>query len=411
MKKKIIVAIADGLGDRPIQELGNLSPLQYANTPHLDQLASEGRTGLMDPIHPGITVGTDMGHTILFGHSSSQYPGRGPIEAAGVGLILEAGDIAFRCNFATVNDEGIVVDRRAGRIRQRTDELAQAINGYRIEDVEFLFKEATEHRAVLVMRGQDLSANISDSDPKAPNDGSPYKKVRALDSSPQAKRTAELLNRFLVEINQVLINHPVNIERQAKGLLPANFILTRGSGMMTEISHLGKDLGFTCAVVAGEDTVLGMAHLSGYDLFRDPSFTGNIDTNIELKARYALKAIRNHDLVYVHLKATDVMGHDNNPKGKVRAIEKFDKLLKLIMDDLPQNTLVALCADHSTPCEKGEHSGEPVPILIHGPGIFSDPVSSYDEVACSQGGLGRLTGHEFIWSLLDYLEVIPKQGN
>ena len=166
MKKKIIVAIADGVGDRPNVELGGLTPLQYAKTPHLDQLAKEGMTGIMDLISPGITVGTDMGHLILFGNPSVNYPGRGPMEAAGVGMDLQPGDVAFRCNFATRGDNNIVIDRRAGRIRERTNELAEIINGLQIEDVTFLFKEATEHRAVLVMRGEGLSAKVTDTDPK-----------------------------------------------------------------------------------------------------------------------------------------------------------------------------------------------------------------------------------------------------
>lgn len=411
MKKKVIVAIADGLGDRPIKVLNGLSPLQYATTPHLDELARTGKTGIMDLVYPGVTVGTDMGHIVLFGHDASLYPGRGPIEAAGVGLPLQKGDVAFRCNFATVNDEGIVVDRRAGRIRERTEELALAIHGMQIEDVTFLFKEATEHRAVLVMRGDGLSAKVSDSDPKAPNDGKPYKEVKATDDSSEATKTARILNQFLQEVYAKLKHHPVNVDREEAGLLPANFIITRGAGMMTNITHLADELGYKCAVIAGEDTVLGVGRMSGYDVYTDERFTGNIDTDVDLKAQMALTALETHDLVYVHLKATDVMGHDNNPHGKVQAIELFDRMVGKLMADLPEETLIALCADHSTPCEKGEHSGEPVPIVISGPGIFADSVQTYDEATCSQGGLGRLRGHEFVWSLLDYLEVIPKQGN
>lgn len=406
----MIIAIADGLGDRPVASLNGKTPLQYAHTPCLDQLAKKGSCGLMDPIAPGITVGTDMGHLILFGHSHQLYPGRGPIEAAGVGLDLQEGDIAFRCNFATYDGE-VIVDRRAGRIRKGTDALAGVLDGHVCEDVTFFFKEATEHRAVLVMRGEGLSEKVSDSDPKAPNDGAPYHVVQALEDTPQAHKTARLLNQFLVESHQLLKQHPVNLQREAEHQLPANFILTRGGGKMTRLSHLGKELGYSCAVVAGEDTVLGMARLSGYTAVTDESFTGNIDTNIELKARMVLEQLQTHDVVFVHMKATDVMGHDNNPKGKVEAIENYDRLVQLILDNKPENCIIALCADHSTPCEKGEHSGEPVPIVISGDGILSDGVETYDEVACGSGRLNRITGHDFIWSLLDYINVIPKQGN
>ncbi|MCW6682310.1 alkaline phosphatase family protein [Aerococcaceae bacterium NML160702] len=161
--------------------------------------------------------------------------------------------------------------------------------------------------------------------------------------------------------------------------------------MMTNITHLADELGYKCAVIAGEDTVLGVGRMSGYDVYTDKRFTGNIDTDVDLKAQMALTALETHDLVYVHLKATDVIGHDNNPHGKVQAIELFDRMVGKLMADLPEETLIALCADHSTPCEKGEHSGEPVPIVISGPGIFADSVQTYDEATCSQGGVRAFT--------------------
>lgn len=411
MKKKIIVAIADGVGDRPNPELGGLTPLEYANTPHLDQLAKEGMTGIMDLMSPGITVGTDMGHLILFGNPSENYPGRGPMEAAGVGLDLQPGDVAFRCNFATRGDNRIVVDRRAGRIRERTEELAALINGLQIEDVTFLFKEATEHRAVLVMRGPGLSAKVTDSDPKAPNDGHPFKEVLPKDNTEEAKKTARILNEFLEKIYPLMDEHDVNVQRRAEGLLPANFVITRGAGQFSVIDRLGEQFGYTAAVVAGEDTVLGVGRLSGYDVYTEESFTGNMDTNVQQKAKKALEMIENHDLVYVHLKVTDVKGHDNKPFEKAKGIELYDELVGILMENRPENTIIALCADHSTPCEKGEHSGEPVPIVISGPGIRRDVVDKYDEVSCASGAINRIKGREFVWTLLDYLEVVPKQGN
>ena len=411
MKKKIIVAIADGVGDRPNVELGGLTPLQYAKTPHLDQLAKEGMTGIMDLISPGITVGTDMGHLILFGNPSVNYPGRGPMEAAGVGMDLQPGDVAFRCNFATRGDNNIVIDRRAGRIRERTNELAEIINGLQIEDVTFLFKEATEHRAVLVMRGEGLSAKVTDTDPKAPNDGHPFKAALPKDDSPEAAKTARILNEFLEVIYPLMDQHDVNVERRANGQLPANFVITRGAGQFSVIDRLGEQFGYKAAVVAGEDTVLGVGRLSGYDVYKEDSFTGNMDTNVRRKAEKALEMIQDHDLVYVHLKVTDVKGHDNKPFEKAKGIELFDEMVGILMENRPENTLIALCADHSTPCEKGEHSGEPVPIVISGTGIRRDKVEHYDEISCAEGAINRIKGREFVWTLLDYLEVVPKQGN
>lgn len=196
LHRKVMIAIADGIGDRPVASLDDKTPLEYADTPNLDRVAAAGINGMMDLIAPGIPVGTDMGHLILFGYEPQDYPGRGPIEALGVGMEVLPGDIVFRCNYATVDQNGIVVDRRAGRIREGTDRIAEAVSGLVIDGVTFFLKSATEHRAVLVLRGTGLSDRISDSDPKAPNDGSPYLEVRPLDDSDEAKRTAEVLNRF-----------------------------------------------------------------------------------------------------------------------------------------------------------------------------------------------------------------------
>ncbi len=410
-QRKIIIAIADGVGDRPIKALEGLTLLQLAKAPYLDRIAREGVTGMMDPLFPGIPVGTDMGHLILFGNDPKLYPGRGPIEAAGVGLTLQAGDIAFRCNFAYRDANGIIVDRRAGRIRQGTQEIAQELEGLMVEDVEVHFSPATEHRAVLVLSGPGLSPAVSDTDPKAPNDGVAYKPAQALEDSPSARKTARILNQVLEIAYERFASHPVNLDRQAAGLYPANFIITRGAGMMTDFQPLCQEFGYQAAVVAREDTVLGMGRLSAMTVITDDRLTGNVDTDPELKANLALQALKTHDLVYAHIKAPDVMGHDNQPLGKIQAIEVFDRMVGRILAGLDDQTYIALVADHSTPCEKGEHSGEPVPIAVWGPSIRQDMVSHYDEIDCSRGGLGRLTGREFLFSLLDLANWVKKQGN
>ncbi|WP_284645538.1 2,3-bisphosphoglycerate-independent phosphoglycerate mutase [Paenibacillus silviterrae] len=410
--RKVILAIADGVGDRPHYAINNKTPLELAHTPNIDRLARNGITGIMDLISPGIPVGTDMGHLILFGYQPHDYPGRGPIEALGIGMEIKPTDIVIRCNFATVDEKGIVVDRRAGRIREKTNEIAKAINGLVLEEgVEVFFKEATEHRAVLVLRGTGLSDKVSDSDPKAPNDGQPYLLVEPLDSSEEAERTACLINKFLMKAHAILLNHPVNIERVQNGKLPANFILTRGAGQMAKLEPVTEALHFKGSCIAGESTVLGVAKLAGFKTLTDPRMTGNIDTDIVLKAKLAVEEIAESDMVYVHYKAPDVKGHDNEPLEKTRAIELFDEMVGMIMQDLPENAYLALAADHSTPCEIGEHTGDPVPILIYGPGIRKDHITQYNEMDCAHGGLGRLTGKSFIDTLHGLMGYVKKQGN
>ncbi|TBL79420.1 2,3-bisphosphoglycerate-independent phosphoglycerate mutase [Paenibacillus thalictri] len=410
--KKAIVAIADGLGDRPLPELGFKTPLEYADTPNLDKLALQGITGMMDLVGPGIPVGTDMGHMVLFGFQPGEYPGRGPIEALGIGMEVQHGDIVIRCNFASVDENGIVLDRRAGRIRDNTRELAEALDGMVLEDeVEVYFKPATEHRAVLILRGSGLSDRISDSDPKAPHEGKPYYDVEPLDETEEAQKTAYFLNLFLQRSHDILSSHPINGRRALEGLPPANFILTRGAGRMANLEPVVRRRNFKGSCIAGESTVLGVAHLAGFKAVTSERMTGNMDTDIDLKAQLALEEIADNDLVYVHLKAPDLKGHDNKPFEKAQAIELFDRMVGLLAKQLPADTYLAIAADHSTPCEVGEHTGEPVPILIYGPGIRRDRVFQFNEIDCAHGGLGRFRGHEFVDTLHGLMGYVKKQGN
>lgn len=409
MNKKVILAIADGVGDRPCDILGGLTPLEYAQTPNLDKLAKSGTTGIMDVLAAGTPVGTDLGHMILFGYGLEDYPGRGPIEASGRGISLEAGDVAFRSNFATVDKDLNVTDRRAGRIRENTNLLAQAINGMEIDGIKILFQEATEHRAVLILRGKGLSANITDSDPKKTD--VKYKQVESTDGSPESIFTANVLNKFLIKAHELLENHEVNKERVNSGQLSANFILTRGAGIMPKLEKITEKLGFKGSCVAAEGTVLGVARIAGLKAVSEKGMTGNLDTDIGLKARKVVEELEDSKFVAANLKAADLMGHDNKPLEKVKAVELFDRFIGKLMDYNLENTIIAVAADHSTPCERKEHSGDPVPVLISGPGVRKDRIEHFNEIDCSHGGLGRINGHEFIWTLYDYLELTKKRGN
>lgn len=413
MKKKIILCIADGLGDRPCEELGGKTPLEFANTKNLDKIAMNGTTGIMDLYQAGTPVGTDLGHMILFGYGIEDYPGRGPIEAFGNNLELISGDVAFRCNFATVDDKLNVKDRRAGRIREGTAELAQALNGMEVRGVKVFFKEATEHRAVMVLRGKNLSSEVADTDPKI--EGKKIYKCVGTDNSKEADFTADVVNEIIMKANRILKEHPLNREREKIGLKPANAILTRGAGIMPHVEKITEKLGFKASCIAAEHTVMGAARLAGFEVVTDKSFTGNIDTDIYKKAEKALESIENNDFTVLHFKATDLMGHDNNPKGKAKAAELYDKMIGLVIEGIEKNideqVIIALAADHSTPCERREHSGEPVPIAICGNGIRRDNTIFYDEIECSRGGLGRIKGNDFNRILLDYLEVTIKRGN
>jgi 2,3-bisphosphoglycerate-independent phosphoglycerate mutase len=416
MKRKSIIVIQDGVGDRPVEVLGGKTPLEAANTPALDEVANNGICGLMDPVAPGVRVGTDVGHLALFGLDPYQdYYGRGPIEAAGIGLSLQEGDVAFRVNFATIDEDYTVIDRRAGRIREGVEKLASEVDGLEIDTtqgpVKVIFRPATEHRAVLVLRGEGLSDGVNDSDPLAGHVGEKIKTVQPLEDTREARKTAEAINKLTQVVHELFKKHPVNIQREREGLPPANVILVRSPGKLAKIKQVTERYGIKGACITAEDTIKGAARMAGYSVYWEPGMTASLDTDTGLKGRLALKALQENDLVYIHIKGTDLCGHDNRPEEKVKLIEKVDKMVELILRNIPEDVYVALTADHSTPCETGIHTGEPVPIAIKGSGVRRDSVHFYNEIDCACGGLNRINGVDFFMTIADLMGITHKYGS
>ncbi|MFH1422251.1 MAG: 2,3-bisphosphoglycerate-independent phosphoglycerate mutase [Planctomycetota bacterium] len=414
-KKRAVIIIQDGLGDRPVRSLGNKTPLEVANTPNFSKLAKNGICGLMDPVAPGVRVGTDVGHLALFGYDPLKtYCGRGPIEAAGIDLEMKAGDIAFRANFATVTDDLTVVSRRAARIREGTAELASALNGIKLSDgTEVIFKQATEHRAVLILRGDHLSPLVSASDPGPRMEGSKVRKiVPEMQTSRAAVKTAQLAEEFSACAHQILTNHQINIQRKNRGLPPANYVLLRGAGIKRKMRTVTERFNISGACVYAESTIKGIAKLAGFSVITDSSFTANLDTNVQGKMEKALEAMENHDVVVVHYKGPDIAAHDNKPFEKVSFIEKVDAACGYLMSNLrhPDETYIALTSDHATPCEIGEHTADPVPVLISGYGVITDGVENYNERSCGKGALGRITANHFLLSVLDMIDATYRMG-
>ncbi|MFW5986245.1 MAG: 2,3-bisphosphoglycerate-independent phosphoglycerate mutase [Halanaerobiales bacterium] len=416
IKRKAIIIIEDGVGDRLLDKLEGRTPLQAANSPALDRIACDGICGLMDPLSPGIRVGTDVGHLALFGLDPVEdYCGRGPIEARGLNMELQKGDIAFRANFATVDKKLIVTDRRAGRIRSDTGKLANSLDGLEIKNesgkVDVLFSPATEHRAVLVLRGKGLSAQISDSDPLAGNAGEKIRKIRPLNNSIEARRTADIANSFTEKALGILNNHPVNKRRRQQNLLPANAILLRSAGKMKDVQNITQKYGIKVACITAESTVKGVARMAGFDVYSKPGMTANLDTDVMLKGNLALEILSEYDLIFIHVKGTDLNGHDNQPLGKVKMIENVDKMVALLWERTEDDIYIGLTSDHTTPCEAKIHTGEPVPVAINGPGVRRDRVRFYNEIDCASGGLNRITGMDFFRIIVNYMGVNEKCGS
>jgi 2,3-bisphosphoglycerate-independent phosphoglycerate mutase len=392
----------DGIADRPVRALGNRTPLEAAFTPTLDRLAREGACGLADPLEREGVPDTAGGTLALFGQPPTALE-RGPVEALGVGLELQPSDIALRANFATLDDDGRVVDRRAGRIRDGARELAAALDGMVVEDaegrpVEVLVRAATEHRLAVVLRGEALSSAIHGSDPGEGSHLAVPLVPRARDAGdPAARGTAEALGRFESAAREVLSQHPVNRERQERGLPVANALLTRGAGRLHRVGVVetgGRPLQVSC--ISGDYTVLGVASAVGARVLSGDGITANLDTDLPLKFRLAASELREHDLVVLHLKGADIAAHDRRPDLKMEFLERIDRELEAFLDGRAGGLRIAVAADHATLSELGHHGAGPVPVLIWGEGIESDSVRSFDENAAAAGRLQRFPLRRFL---------------
>lgn len=400
--------IMDGMADRPLEDLGFKTPLEGADTPNMDKLAETGICGIMDTIKPGIRPGSDTAHISILGYDPYVvYTGRGPFEAAGVGLDVLEGDIAFRCNFSTANDEGIILDRRAGRIRERTEELASSINSIDIDDVEIIFKESTGHRAVLVLRGNGLSDKVSAADPK--HDGKEWTKVKPLDQTGEAQKTADILNQVVERSYELLKNHPLNLERIDNGENPANIILPRGAGAVPNVQPFYDKYGLKAACIAETGLIKGIGKIMGMDIIDIDGATGGVDTNLDNIAQGILDtASKDYDFLLINVDGADEAGHDGNAKDKLEFIERADAVVGKLRD--LDDFYFILTADHSTPISVMDHTGDPVPLVINGPDIRVDDVVEFNERSATQGGLCRIRGSDIMNILMDLMNKSAKFG-
>lgn len=396
---KAILIVCDGLGDRPIKELGGKTPLEGAKTPNLDRLAREGICGLVHTLGVGLRPGSDTSHLALFGYDPGvYYHGRGPFEAAGIGMDLKPGDVALRGNMGTVDEKLVVLDRRAGRIRD-TSPYAKALDGMVIDNIKFEVKPGTGHRVGVVMRGRGLSSRISDPDPH--EIGVRVHEARPLDGTRDAKFTAVVLNKFLEESHLILKELKANEQRVKEGSPPGNYLLIRGAGYVAEIPSFEERYGLKAACIAGAGLYKGVARLLGMDVIKVEGATGLPDTNVEAKFRTAVKALKQYDFIFIHVKGADSLGEDGNYKGKKEFIEKIDKAAKTLLG--LKDTFIVITADHSTPCALKMHSGDPVPLLINGPGVRVDEVREYGERNCMKGGLGHIRGLDLMPELVNLM--------
>jgi len=411
-RKKALFIVGDGMADRPNSLLNGLTPLEAASTPGMDKLAEVGMCGIVDVISPGVPPGSDVAHLSLFGYDPYKvYRGRGGLEALGAGIEIRESDVAFRANFATVDEDMTVLDRRAGRILPEGDELAAALNGYRPKvapDVTVLVNHTTEHRCVVVLRGEKLSHMVSDTDP---HKNKRVLEAMPLDGSPEAKKTAMIVNEFTRYSYEVLSNHPANLKRVKEGKPQANILILRGAGRVPDMASLRDLYGLKCACIVANALVRGVCRAAGMDAIDVKGVTGSFDTDLTAMGNAALRLLDEYDLVFLHVKGTDSASHDGDVGKKIAMIEKIDGMISFILEAVDlENTYIVLTSDHTTPVTVREHTGEPVPVVIAGLDVRVDEVKRFSERDCARGVLGRLRGRDIMPILIDYLGRSHKYG-
>jgi len=412
-KHKILLIIADGLGDRQVRSLGNKTPLETADKPNFNSLLKSALVGLMDPISPGIIPGSDTSHMAIFGLDPHKYyRGRGSFEALGSGAELTEGNISFRGNFATVDNEMRVIDRRAGRKIEESEQLVNELNSKigEIDGVKVRFYKGTEHRVSVVLSGDNLSDKISDTDPH--ETGLKIRESKPLDNSPESLRTAEIVNKLSKKIYEVLSTSEINKLRLSNNKLPANIVLLRGVAIHRELPKIRYYTGLTSAAVTATPLIKGICRSLGMETVTPIGATGGIDTNYDAKAIEVINFLKSdkYDLVFLHIKATDAASHDGNSIEKVKAIEKIDNIVGKILDNYSSEIIIAFTGDHATPVELKEHSGDPVPIMIYVPdNIIADEIKDFNEREAKKGSL-KIMGINVMNLLLNYSNRASKYG-
>jgi len=381
-KRKILFLVIDGLGDEKNPQFKNKTPLEIAQTPNLDFLAKKGISGCSLPwVEKGKLPTSEDCHLALFGYPPKKSnPGRGVLEALGIDFKIKKEDLCLRGNFATVDENLMIIDRRAGRIEE-TESLISALSKIKIKGVKIFVKKSFGHRIVLILRGKGLSEKITSNDPK--KIGIKVLKIKAKEK--EAKKTAQILEEFLEKARAILISHPLNKKRIKKGLLPANYLLLRGAGKFKKIESFREKYNLKAAFVAGGVLYKGIGKYLGMEEIKVKGATGMKNTNLRGKILAVKKALKKFDFVFLHLKATDTFAEDGDFMGKKKFIEKIDQSLKPLLK--LENSLIVITGDHPTSCLRKSHFSGKNPILIYGNG--KDKVFQFSEKACQKGKLGN----------------------
>ena len=415
--RKLIYVLLDGVGDRPNPILNHLTPLEAAYTPNLDKLTRDGMTGIVYPVGKGISPESDIAVFCMLGYDlSSNYFGRGVVETVGVGMNFKDGDLALRANFATLGDNGIVIDRRAGRnlSQKEAKDLAESIQKIELShNASLEFVPTIAHRAILKIETEDmkLSAEISNTDPaydriggmgiaKETSGGLYLQKAEPLKDIEGARLAADLVNEFTDKTMSILKTHKVNIERERNGMKPANVLLLRDAGnTLPNITKISDRFNTNFASILDMPVEKGVAKITGMKYYE----AGNI-SDYHTKAKKTIELLQTYDGVYIHIKGPDEPGHDGDAERKKKVIEKIDSdFFSPLMKEVDmKDTTILISADHSTPCIIKGHSADPVPVLISGKNIKNDNVCRFTEKETAKGRLGIMLGKDVLPKALSF---------
>ena len=364
---KIVMLVVDGLGGLSHPDTGK-SELETATTPNLDRLAAESACGLTTPVAPGITPGSGPGHLALFGYDPVKYLiGRGVLEGIGIGVELKEGDVAARGNFCTLDESGLLTDRRAGRIATpESAPLVELLNRIELPDVDISVYPVRDHRFVLVLRGDGLDERVTETDPQALC----VAPLEAKAVAPDAEKTAEKARAFARQAREVLRERP-----------SANMVLLRGFSALPDLPDMGRTYSLNPACIAAYPMYRGLAHLVGMKVIpTGMTFDEELDT-LE-------KSFHEHDFFFLHYKPADAAGEDGDFEGKVETLEQLDARIPQLLE-LDIDTLV-VAGDHSTPAIMGTHSWHPVPLMVKSSMYVGDGAEEFNERVCASGSIGRI---------------------
>ncbi|MBQ3538297.1 MAG: cofactor-independent phosphoglycerate mutase [Bacteroidaceae bacterium] len=396
---KHIIILGDGMADWPVEALGGKTLLQAANTPYMDKLAAMGRTGRLVTVADGFHPGSEVANMSVLGYNLPKvYEGRGPLEAASIGIELAPGELALRCNIICIEEDKIK-NHSSGHISTEEADVLMKYLQEHLGNEQIHFYTGVQYRHLLVIKGGDKRLRCT-----PPHDvpGEEFRPLMVKAEVPEAEETARLINDLILRSQELLKNHPLNLKRIAEGKDPANSIWPWGGGYRPQMEALGDKFPqvHSGSVISAVDLIRGIGHYAGLKVLDVEGATGLYDTNYENKVKALLEALKKDDFVYLHIEASDEAGHEGNIPLKIKTIENLDSRVVApiyeAVKEWDEPVAIALLPDHPTPCEHRTHTAEPVPFLIWHRDIQADSVQKFDEESTVAGSYGLLKEDEFI---------------